>query len=193
MAPALRDRLGPGIAPWDSSRNSSKRIQLLYNASMMVSDTVGPCRPRCRPCLDSLADVTPRDSTILRDPTIAAIPRHIFGLSLACCIQWGIGMWPCTGVGNSSVEGVSHTEVVQAPHVPPHTTLELPMVQLCPCLSHGIAGAGAASTSLILWALMQGKASHATTSPRSSAAPPYELPWNWVDLPECKRCVCMSG
>ena len=56
-------------------------------------------------------------------------------------------MWPCTGVGNCSVEGVSHTEVVQAPHVPPHTALELPMVQQCACLSHGIAGAGAASTS----------------------------------------------
>ena len=95
---------------------------------MMLSDTVGPCMPRCRPCLDSLADVTPRDTTILRDPTIAAIPRHM-SWALACCIQWGIGMWPCTGVGNCSVEGVSHTEVVQAPHVPPHTELELPMVQ----------------------------------------------------------------
>ena len=31
------------------------------------------------------------------------------------------------------------------------------MVQLCACLSHDIAGAGAASTGPILWALMQGK------------------------------------
>ena len=98
VAPALRDRLGPGIAPWDGSRNSSKRIQLLYNASMMLSDTVGPCRPRCRPCLDSLADVTPRDSTILRDPTIAAIPRHIFGLSLGVLHSmwhWDVAMHWC--------------------------------------------------------------------------------------------------
>ena len=40
VAPALLDRLGPGIAPWDRSRNYSKCIQLLYNASMMLSDTV---------------------------------------------------------------------------------------------------------------------------------------------------------
>ena len=65
-------------------------------------------------------------------------------------------MWPCTGVGNRSVEGVSHTEVPQAPHVLPHTAFELPMVQQCACLNHSIVGAGAASTNPILWALMQG-------------------------------------
>ena len=94
--------IGPRIAQCtriSRSRNSSERIQLLYNAaSMTVSDTVGPCRPRCRPCLDSLADVTPRDSTILRDPTIAAIPRHIFGLSLGVLHSmwhWDVAMHWC--------------------------------------------------------------------------------------------------
>ena len=83
-APAQRDRLarrGPGIAPWDGSRNSSKRIHLLYNASLMLS--VGP---RCRPCLDSLADVTPRDFYNPARSHCCGYPTS-YRWALACRIQ----------------------------------------------------------------------------------------------------------
>jgi hypothetical protein len=130
VAPALRDRLAPGIAPWDRSRNSSKRIHLLYNASMMLSDTVGPCRPRCRPCLDTLDDVTPRDYNPARSHKCGNPTSHLWAFFGRVAFNGALGcghalVWETA----CSVEGVSHTEVVQAPHVPPHTALELPMVQ----------------------------------------------------------------
>ena len=97
----MRCGIGSVRRPWDRtvesiarSRNSSERIQLLYNASMTVSDTtVGPCRPRCRPCLDSLlpaawvphhplselplADVTPRDYSPARSHNCGNPTSHL--------------------------------------------------------------------------------------------------------------------
>ena len=41
-------------------------------------------------------------------------PDSLRVIYMGGCIQWGNGMWPCTGVGNRSVEGVSQTEVVHS-------------------------------------------------------------------------------
>ena len=120
----------------------------------------GPCSPRRgRPGVNEHScwvDRSPAACSLLLLLTDGHCDASPLLSADRCC--WDRMMWPCNGVGNRSVgpyRGVSHTEVVQAPHVPPHAALELPMVQLCPCLGHGFAGAGVSSTSPILWALMQ--------------------------------------